>query len=209
MSERRSSRPNGPPGTTRRGVFALGLAGLGGLLPGIGRAAHNVRPWPPERPVPELRLAALDGTAWRLDGLLGSVVLLNFWATWCEPCRDEMPSLEKLAQQHRAERLVVLTVNYRESATTVQRFLARVPLTLPILLDSDGEAASAWTPRVFPTTVVVDRTGMPRVSVVGELDWSGAAAHELLAPLLAARAGRPASSSAAKTLPRAASGAPR
>ncbi|MES1162978.1 MAG: hypothetical protein ABUL50_07930 [Rhizobacter sp.] len=60
-----------------------------------------------------------------------------------------------------------------------------LPFSLPILLDRDGDAASAWTPRVFPTTVLIDRAGVPRQSVIGELDWMDAGANELVAPLLA------------------------
>ena len=134
--------------------------------------------------MPPLVLPALDGPAWNLATAKGQVVALNFWAGWCEPCRTEMPSLELLAERHSADGLVVMAVNYREGEATIQRFLERMPITLPIVRDADGSAALAWGVRVFPTTVLVGRDGRPAFSVIGELDWTGAQARQWLAPLL-------------------------
>ncbi len=177
--------PPGPGQTTRRAVLASALAAAAALgAPGSARAAHTVRPWPAGRPTPALALTDLEGKAWSLAGLKGRAVVLNFWASWCEPCRAEMPSLERLARRHERAGLVVLSVNYQETAPKIRQFLEQLPLSLPILLDRDGEAAGAWTPRVFPTTVLVDRDGQARASVIGELDWSGDTARALVAPLL-------------------------
>ena len=172
--------------TTRRQVMGLSLAATAVLaLPGLARAAHVVRPWPAGKPTPPLALTDLEGKRWSLAALQGQPVVLNFWASWCEPCRAEMPSLELLATRHERAGLLVLSVNYKEPAPTIRRFLEALPFTLPILLDGDGEAAAAWTPRVFPTTVLIDRGGMPRSSVIGELDWLGGTARDLIEPLLA------------------------
>ena len=89
-------------------------------------------------------------------------MLANFWATWCAPCRDEMPSLLRLAEQRAAAGLLAVGVNYKESAGTVRRFLDGLGLNLTVLLDSDGSVATAWTPRIFPSTLVFDRRGRPR-----------------------------------------------
>jgi thiol-disulfide isomerase/thioredoxin len=173
-----------PGRTTRRDVLALASAGLAlSMLPGAARADHIVRPWPAGKPTPPLALTDLDGKAWNLTALKGHAVMLNFWASWCEPCRAEMPSLELLATREERAGLVILSINYQEPLPKIKTFLETLPFSLPILLDRDGEAASLWTPRVFPTTVLVDRSGNPRSSVVGELDWMGPAARELLAPL--------------------------
>ena len=144
-----------------------------------------VRPWPAGRTAPALGLTDLDGKAWDLSALKGQVVLLNFWASWCEPCRAEMPSLELLATQRERDGLTILAVNYKEPLPTIKRFLDVLPFSLPILLDRDGSATGEWTPRVFPTTVLIDRQGVPRQSVLGELEWNGPVARELIAPLLA------------------------
>ena len=147
--------------------------------------AHQLRPWQSTRPAPALSLTDLDGKTWALPSLHGSAVMLNFWATWCEPCREEMPSLQALARRHHADPMVVLTVNYQESESGIRRFLERVPLALPVLLDRDGAVTKAWTPRVFPTTVLVDRSGRPRHQVVGAVDWAGDEARQWVAELLA------------------------
>ena len=146
-------------------------------------AQSSITPWPKGKPTPTLELADMQGRSWRLDQLQGKVVLINFWATWCEPCREEMPSLVALSRQY-PDQLVVLAVNYQESATKIQRFLDIVPLTFPVLLDRDGAATRAWTRRVFPTTVLVDARGQAQLMVVGEFDWAGAQAQRLLRPLL-------------------------
>lgn len=111
--------------------------------------------------------------------------MLNFWATWCEPCRTEMPSLQAMAASMQRDGVVVVAVNYRESADLIRRFLERMPFKVPILLDSDGDATTAWTPRVFPSTVLVGRDGVPVHTVLGELDWNGAEARALLGPMVA------------------------
>ena len=171
--------------TTRRRLVGGSLAAVAALaLPGMARAAHVVRPWPATKPAPALALTDIDGKAWTLAGLKGHPVMLNFWASWCEPCRAEMPSLELLATRHERAGLIVLAVNYKEALPKIRRFLEVLPFSLPILLDTDGDAASAWTPRVFPTTVLIGRDGVPRQSVIGELDWMDGTARELVEPLL-------------------------
>ena len=179
---------NGPgrATTTRRDLLGAWLAASAALLlPAAAQAAHVLRPWPAGRPVPGLSLKDLDGKGWSLAALKGRPVLLNFWATWCEPCRAEMPALERLAARHRHAGLAVLAVNYKETPAQIRRFLEQLPFALPILLDADGDAAAAWTPLVFPTTVLIDRAGRPHSSVIGELDWLGGTAHGLIEPLLA------------------------
>jgi len=174
-----------PRRTTRRRLLGASVAALGtALLPAHSLAAHVVRPWPSGKPAPALGLTDLDGKAWNLSALQGQVVVLNFWASWCEPCRAEMPSLELLAAQHERNGLTILAVNYKEPLPAIKRFLDALPFSLPILLDRDGDATGEWTPRVFPTTVLIDRSGVPRQSVLGELEWNGPIARGLLEPLL-------------------------
>ena len=175
------------PRRDRREVLrAASVVGLGlcGLRPAA--AAHVVRPWPAGRPVPAFELADLNGKRWRLEPLLGQVVVLNFWATWCEPCRTEMPSLEAMAARRAGSGVTVLTVNYKEAPDVIRRFLERFPIKLPILLDADGDATFDWTPRVFPSTVLIGRNRVPLHIVMGDLDWSGPEASALLEPMIAA-----------------------
>jgi len=169
-------------GLMRAAALTLGLA-----LPWrFATAAHVVRAWPTGRPVPPLDVVDLAGRPWHLQALAGQVVVLNFWATWCEPCRLEMPSLDAMAARRRAEGVVVAAINYKESPDVIRRFLERAPFKAQILLDSDGDATMSWTPRVFPSTVLIGRSGVPVQVVVGELDWESAEAQALLDPLVAA-----------------------
>jgi len=157
---------------------------VGAVLPVCASAAHEVRPWPPGRPAPLRSMTDLDGKAWTLDDLKGRAVLLNFWATWCEPCRAEMPSLELLAQRYGEDGLAVLAVNFKESKSAIERFLRSTPIGLNIVLDTAGDAANAWGVRVLPSTVLIDRKARPRGVVLGELDWAGPVARALVEPLM-------------------------
>ena len=111
-------------------------------------------------------------------------MLLNFWASWCEPCRAEMPSLQQAAALHGAGKLLVLAINFKEKPDTALRFAEQAGITLPVLLDVDGRAARRWDVRIFPTTLTLDRRGRPRHRVRGEMDWTGQAAQKLIAGLL-------------------------
>lgn len=167
--------------------LALGSPWCAAAEPG-----HEWRPWTPGRRVPPLELDRLDGTRWRLAEQRGRVVLANFWASWCEPCRAEMPSLARLAGERADDGLSVVAINYREGTAAIRRFFEALRLDLPVLLDRDGAAAAAWTPRIFPSTVLFDRRGAPAGVVVGEIDWNGAEARALVEPLLATAAPRKA-----------------
>jgi thiol-disulfide isomerase/thioredoxin len=166
-----------------RRLVATGLA-LGALPLWAQEPGPKPQPWARGRTVPGLDLPGFDGPAWRLADARGQVVLLNFWASWCEPCRAEMPSLELLAERHEKDGLAVVAVNFRETDASIRRYLAQWPITLTIVRDAEGAAARAWGVRIFPTTVVIGRDGRPAFTVTGEVDWTGAEARRWLAPLL-------------------------
>ena len=167
----------------------IGAAALGPLVATVAAAddGPQPRPWPRGRATPSVVLPGLDASPWNLSQARGQVVLVNFWASWCEPCRTEMPSLELLAQRHQDDGLVVVAVNFRETDAAIRRFVALMPTSLPILRDADGAAARAFGARIFPTTVAIDRAGRAAFTVVGECDWTGAAARTWIEPLVAAR----------------------
>lgn len=149
--------------------------------------AQDARPraWPRGQATPSLALKDLQGRTVRLQDYRGRPVLLNFWATWCGPCRAEMPTLQVLADMQGPEQLAVLMVNVKEPAATVRRFIAQGSLDLPVLLDSGGAAARQWGARIFPTTVLVGPDGRARWQVVGEVDWSSIAAERWVRTLAA------------------------
>ena len=158
------------------------LAGSAAAAPSLADALR--KPWPRKNPTPALQLPAIDGAPWNLAAERGHPVLLNFWASWCEPCRSEMPSLEQLGAMQCDAGLKVLAINYRETETAVRRFLAATPLALPVLRDADGAAARAFDIHIFPSTVAIDRTGRTLFVSVGEVDWAGSPGLELVRPLL-------------------------
>jgi thiol-disulfide isomerase/thioredoxin len=114
----------------------------------------------------------------------GKPAIVNLWATWCPPCRAEMPLLATLGELY-GDRLALQLVNHKERLATVQRFLQSSGTPLPVLLDPQGEVATRWGVRVFPTTYGFDAQGRVRWRVRGEYDWSSAAAGRLADALLA------------------------
>lgn len=135
-------------------------------------------------PTPALRLPDLEGKEHTLEAYRGKVVLINFWATWCEPCREEMPSIERLRRSLEGRPFAVLAVNLAEPDTRVQRFLREVPLGFTVLMDRDTATAKAWKARMLPATFIVGPDGRIRYSYFGELDWSKAAIRDAITALL-------------------------
>ncbi|MFN5047175.1 TlpA family protein disulfide reductase [Roseateles sp.] len=161
------------------------LLGLGACsLSVLAQDGALRRPWPAGTPTPPVALPGFEGPGFELAQARGKVVLLNFWASWCEPCRSEMPALELLAQRYEARGLQVLAVNHRETDAALRRFLQQMPVDLPILRDADGAVARAYGVRIFPTSVLIARDGRAAFSVIGELDWTGPQARQWIEPLL-------------------------
>ena len=123
------------------------------------------------RPAPALRLADMDGKTVDLAQLKGRWVLVHFWASWCGPCRREMPTLPQLIKTFPAERLTVLLVNTAESDDEVFSFLASVSPELATLMDRDGQVTERWQPRGLPSTFFVDPQGRLQYLALGGRDW--------------------------------------
>lgn len=125
----------------------------------------------PAKPAPALVLPTLDGGMARLEQLRGRVVLINFWAVWCPPCRKEMPSMARLAEQLGKRPFTILGVNVGESPEEIRAFLKQVPVGFPILLDAEGENLKPWQVFAFPTSYVVDKQGRLRLGLFGPIEW--------------------------------------
>lgn len=168
-----------------RGLLIAGLGAALALLAGPARAqaGFEVQPWPAHKAPPLQAGIDANGKPLLLKDLRGQALVINFWATWCETCREEMPSLALLAQSQ-SGKLRVLAVNFKESPTAVNQFVAATGLTIPTLRDADGALARAWGIRVFPSTVLVGADGKVHSVVRGALDWHGETAARLIAPLL-------------------------
>ena len=151
-----------------------------------------LRPYAQERVAPALRLPSLRGPAVDLAELRGKVVLINFWATWCPPCVEEIPSLQRLYRRLRPQGLEILAVDVGESVETMEAFLKDKPIAFPVLMDEAGDALHRWGVYAFPTTLVLDRTQRIRYAVFGAFDWSSPEVIEALQPLLEVGSGTPA-----------------
>lgn len=110
-------------------------------------------------PAPDFTVETLDGQRLRLSDLRGQVVVLNFWATWCGPCREEMPLFERAAAEFAGQGLVLIAINVQERPGAVRTFVERLGLTYPIGLDEKGTIARRYRVRSFPTTYFVGRDG--------------------------------------------------
>lgn len=152
----------------------LRFAALLALFLLAGTPAHALQPWS-GGPPPALQLNDLDGASHRLEDYRGRVVLVNFWATWCGPCRAEMPSIERLRGQMAGKPFAVLAVNVGESERQARAFAETLPVGFTILLDRDTATAKAWGARILPATYVIGPDGRIRYRYFGELDWSSAA----------------------------------
>jgi thiol-disulfide isomerase/thioredoxin len=161
-----------------RMLFALAAA-----LIAFAATAAELRPWSGGE-TPPLALEDLQGRKHDLAEYKGKVVLVNFWATWCEPCRAEMPSMERLRSSLAGKPFEVLGVNLAEPLSRIDKFTAAVPLAFPLLRDHDGAVAKAWRAKVLPASFLVGRDGRIRYFVYGELDWSSDAVRARVGELL-------------------------
>src|SRR5712691_3847131 len=150
----------------RQGLLAALLLAWAALAP-----AQALRPWSGGT-APPLELQDLDGSVHRLADYRGKTVLVNFWATWCAPCRAEMPSIEKLRRTMEGRPFAILAVNVGESGRVARDFAEKLPVAFTVLLDRDARASRAWGARVLPASFLVGPDGAIRYSYFGDLDWS-------------------------------------
>lgn len=126
---------------------------------------------------PRIRPFVLDdlhGSQRDLQAFAGKVVLVHFFATWCEPCVREMASLQRLAASSRGKPLAILAIDVAEVDLRVRAFFAKHPVDFTVLLDRDRAVSKSWDVTALPTTFVLDATLAPRLFVEGDLDWSRA-----------------------------------
>lgn len=158
MTRRMSSRSSQlTAALTRRHALVLGLAGTAGLA----ASQANANP-APGQPAPDFALRALDGPTLRLRELRGQVVLLNFWATWCAPCREEMPQLTRLHTKYRAAGLTVVGVNVDDDSRNTADVARKLGVNFPVLLDSEKQVSKLYALASMPSTVLIDRDGQVR-----------------------------------------------
>lgn len=132
--------------------------------------------------VTDFTLGSLDGDPIALADYEGEVIIMNFWATWCPPCRAEMPGINNFYEAYRDEGLVVLAINEEEPAETVRPFIELNEFSFPVLLDIEGRVAQQYSTRSFPTTFIIDRNGVIQHVQTGEI--SERELEKIVLPLL-------------------------
>jgi len=170
------------------GIFAIAVFVTGGLylsmqsLSGVG--SHAYAKESPEagssgpeqslsdvdRTVPEFQLAALDGTIWTLDTLRGKPWVINFWATWCPPCIEEIPSMNAAYEKLQPMGIGMLAINAGEGQEAVEQFLTKITIEFPNIL-GDGDTLPSWSIRALPTTIVIDADGNVIYEALGPREW--------------------------------------
>jgi peroxiredoxin len=148
---------------TRRQVLQWAAAASAPAL-GLPAARAAIAP---ASPAPDFTLKSLDGPNLRLKEQRGKVVLVNFWATWCAPCREEMPQLNKLFDKYRASGFTLLGVNVDEDGRNAAGIASQLGLKFPVLLDSDKAVSKAYALSAMPSTVLIDRDGRMRFMHAG------------------------------------------
>ncbi len=120
----------------------------------------------------DFTLADIDGETIKLSDAKGKWVFLHFWASWCGPCRKEMPAIGKLSNVIKDDNLRIIMVNTAEDEDTIFSFLAETSTELPAYMDRDGLVTEHWKPRGLPTTFLIDKKGFVRYQAIGGREWN-------------------------------------
>jgi peroxiredoxin len=145
----------------------------------------NLTGYRPGTKPPEFKGTTVDGRRLSLVSLRGKVVLLNFWATWCQECRPEMPMFERLHREFSVQGLAIVGINAREGTSTIREYAKELGLTFPLILDPKGTIDVAYGVIGLPTTFLIGRNGRPIALAIGPREWSAKPARALIQALLA------------------------
>ncbi|PYN87246.1 MAG: thiol-disulfide oxidoreductase [Candidatus Rokuibacteriota bacterium] len=175
-----SASTDGPGDTA---VLTASVAHASGVDDAV-RELDLIRP-PRPKQASDFTVSLLGGETLKLRGQRGKPVLVNFWATWCAPCREEMPAMERLYLKHRERGFVLLAVSVDTDASLVKPFLERLKLTFPVALDAKMDLANAYGVRALPASFLIDRNGYLTALALGPRAWDHRAAHALVEGMLA------------------------
>jgi len=160
-----------------------GLVALCLLATSLVHSAEKPRLMKKPIPAPSFTLKGMDGEIHKLDDYRGQVVVVNFWATWCPPCREEMPSMERAWHKLQKHNIAMLAINVGEDADTIFTFTADYPVTFPLPMDKDSSVVKEWPVRGLPTTFVLDKQGRIVYRVIGGRDWNSPELVQMLIDL--------------------------
>ena len=175
-------------GHALRRVAAVAVAvALVGSTPDPFKALELVRPRKATQ-ASAFTAETLEGQPLRLAQYKGKVVMLNFWATWCTPCREEMPAFQRLYDRHKAQGFVVIGLSVdAEGTSVVKPFVKEYGLTFPIGLDPKMDVAEKFSVRALPSTFLIDKEGKILAMALGPREWNSNEAHTLIRSLTASR----------------------
>ena len=120
---------------------------------------------------PNFKLNNTEGETFELDSTRGQWVFLHFWASWCGPCREEMPTIQKLSEKLDSNKFKIVMINTAEDEDTIFTFLAGISVDIDTLMDADGQVTEVWKPRGLPTTFLIDPNGKVRYQAIGGREW--------------------------------------
>lgn len=134
---------------------------------------------------PNFKLNNTEGETFELDSTRGQWVFLHFWASWCGPCRREMPTIQKLSEELDSNKFKIVMINTAEDEDTIFTFLAGLSIDIDTLMDVDGQITEVWKPRGLPTTFIIDPKGNVRYQAIGGREWGKAAYVDFMKKLIA------------------------
>jgi len=134
-------------------------------------------------PAPHFSLKDINGKSYDLTDYRGQVVIVNFWTTWCPPCRFELPSMERAYQQFKQQGIEILAINVGEDADTIFTFTVDYPVTFPLLMDLDSQVINNYPVIGLPTTYIIDTDGRLVYRAVGTREWDDAVLVEKILAL--------------------------
>ena len=132
------------------------------------------------KPAPDFDTVDLEGKVWSLSKLKGKVVFVNFWATWCAPCREEMPSMQRLYEKMPKDKFEMLALFNNDKKAVAENFVAKLGLTMPILSDEHNFAGPKYGLTGLPETFIVDKKGVIREKFIGPAQWDSPENIEML-----------------------------
>jgi peroxiredoxin len=151
--------------------------------PATAQDRQNLTPVADKPAAPDFNLMDINGERHRLSDYKGKIVIVNFWATWCPPCREEMPSMQRAWQPLEQRNVVMLAINVGEDEDTIFEFTSDYPADYPLLMDRDSSVIQRWPVRGLPTTFVVDTAGRLVFQAIGSRDWDDPELMERIAAI--------------------------
>ncbi|BCA55911.1 Thiol-disulfide oxidoreductase ResA [Nitrospira sp. KM1] len=186
MSDQPTTSLSDSTGRSRPLIFVIGAVIFGLVFGIVWMQSAKYEPLVIGKMAPDFALSDLSDKPYRLSDFRGKVVFLNFWATWCKPCREEMPSMEVLNKNFEKDGLVILAVSIDRVTTTkdIPPFVKGMNLTFPVLIDSWGKTDKPYKRMGVPETFIIDQEGIIREIVIGPRDWTRIDSLQILTKLL-------------------------